>query len=107
MCGGGGGGARTASVMSTALCWNYQSDREVHIMLVLYSRNGTPHCTRQNFVTDNKFVFVLEQQTIVICWKALRLCLAVSKMTCEGAHEFHATCKNCADVYVTLHLVTQ
>jgi len=74
---------------------------------VLYSRKGTVHCTCQNFVTDHKFVFVLEQQTVVICWQAVRLCLTVSKMTCERAHEFHATCKNCADVYETLHLITQ
>ena len=65
------------------------------------------HCTCQDFVTDHIFVFVLEQQTVGICWKALKLCLAVSKMTCECAHEFHAPCKNCAVVYEALHLIAQ
>ena len=94
--------------MSMAFCWKYQAHHTTftYILFVSYSRNGTPHCTCQNCVTDHIFVFVLRQQP-VICWKALKLCLAVSKITCDCAHEFHTPCKNCADVCEALHLMAQ
>ena len=64
---------------------------------------GIAQC--QNFVTDHLFGFVLEQQTVVICWKVLRLCLAVSKMSCACVHALHEPCKNCASEYEALQLI--